>query len=411
MLDADRLTRIHGNRFALPKLAVSATMRAGQSQTVRATGMLMILLALCPAASAQPQFRNAGATLIGEQVTNKVIHSGERVTVGLALKNVGNAAASNLVATIQQGNGVFNPVPLSADYGALAPWAPSVAREFTFTATAPSNSLFNVKLDLADSGRDLGSVTFRFRIGPQTTSVTNSDHILIPPVGPPPTNHYPSILSVTGMVGTIVGVSVTLSNLSHSYPDDLDILLVSPNEDAVMLMSDALGNGHRAFTDQTIIFSDDAQTTLPDINSLPLAEVNRPVNYPPPDTMPEPAPEGPYAGVLSAFNGKLANGDWKLFIMDDQQDDQGELQGGWSISITTLHPIDEAPLLTLIGRSTNHIVFSVSGHPWHTYAIETGPDPVQSFPLEIFVMPAGGVREFQYPLESTDRFFRAVTEP
>ena len=204
-----------------------------------AIGLSTLLLACAQPSLAQPQFRNAGAMLVAETITNKVIESGERVTVSLALKNVGSQVASNLVATIQAKNGLSNPVPLSHNYGLLAPGAPSVAREFAFTANAPSNSLLRVSLDLKDSGRSVGSVLFRFRIGPQIALAENSDLVTIMDraAGVP----YPSVLSVSNVPGSIISVTVTLMDLSHSFPDDLDILLTGPSGDAVLLMSDAGG--------------------------------------------------------------------------------------------------------------------------------------------------------------------------
>ena len=99
----------------------------------RAIGLATVLIVFGIAAFGQPQFRNAGATLVSEQFSNKVISTGERVTVSLALKNIGNEVASNLVATIQSGNGISNAAPSAQSYGILGPCAPSVAREFTFT--------------------------------------------------------------------------------------------------------------------------------------------------------------------------------------------------------------------------------------------------------------------------------------
>jgi len=45
------------------------------------------------------------------------------------------------------------------------------------------------------------------------------------------------------VTGAVSKVTVSLNGLSHTYPDDLDILLVGPDGAKVMLMSDAgLGN-------------------------------------------------------------------------------------------------------------------------------------------------------------------------
>jgi subtilisin-like proprotein convertase family protein len=391
--------------FALLKSSVSATIRDRFYPMRRAFSFILVLLALAPALLAQPRFRNAGATLIAEDVTNKVVEAGELVTVGLALKNVGDAVASNLIATIS-GSGVSDPQPQSQSYGLLAPCAPSVMRDFTFTANGEPNALLFVNLDLEDSGRDLGTVTFRFRIGPQTTIATNSGAIVIQHGMATP---FPSVINIVDAPGSIAKVSVTLSNLTHTFPDDLDILLVSPNGESVMLMSDA--GGGTDMLDRSYTFSDDAQQLLPDVG-LPPPGAYKPTNHGSGDVLPPPAPMGPYAAVMSAFNGRYANGDWKLFVWDDGAPDDGLLRSGWSLTITTLQPVDAAPTLTFLGRSTNDMIrFSVSGRPSRSYAIETSPDPVQAFPLETFIMPTSGTKTFEFPLESEDRFFRAVTDP
>lgn len=368
----------------------------------------MILLASASTLVAQPQFRNAGAFLVGETTINNAIEQGERVTVSLALKNVGTQIASNLVATIEPGNGVSDAPTNAQTYGALAPGDQSIARSFTFTCTAPSNSLLVVNLNLADSGQNLGTVSFRFRVSSQVTYAReNSTGFDLNAVGP--AANFPSVLSVSNVAGALVKVSVTLSNLSHSFPDDLDILLVSPAGDRVMLMSDACGGTD--LIDTVLTFNDDASAGLPD-TGLPNPLVVRPTNFGATDVFPLPAPIGPYAAVLSAFNGKEANGDWLLFIVDDSLEDGGRLDSGWSLTLTTLRPTDGAPTLIPIGLSAdNTIRFAVRGRPGSPYAIESAPDPWQSFPLETFTMPASGIQVFDYPVSSSNRFFRAATDP
>ncbi|MCA2507892.1 MAG: hypothetical protein IM553_02050, partial [Microcystis sp. M57BS1] len=48
-------------------------------------------------------------------------------------------------------------------------------------------------------------------------------------------NPYPSSLTLSGVNGTITGVTVTLYNINHTYPDDIDILLVGPQGQTVIL--------------------------------------------------------------------------------------------------------------------------------------------------------------------------------
>ena len=70
---------------------------------------------------------------------------------------------------------------------------------------------------------------------------TNSQYIALNDFGP--ASVYPSTITVSGVTGTVHQVIVTLHNLSHPFPDDLDMLLVGPGGQRVILMSDA-GGGH-----------------------------------------------------------------------------------------------------------------------------------------------------------------------
>src|SRR5687768_17980034 len=56
--------------------------------------------------------------------------------------------------------------------------------------------------------------------------------------GPGAAAPYPSTLEVTGMKSTTSKVIATLSGLSHTNPDDLEILLVAPDGRACQLMGD-----------------------------------------------------------------------------------------------------------------------------------------------------------------------------
>ena len=52
---------------------------------------------------------------------------------------------------------------------------------------------------------------------------------------------YPSDINILES-GVITDVNVTLNDVSHTFPDDIDILLVGPEGQQVTLMSDAGGD-------------------------------------------------------------------------------------------------------------------------------------------------------------------------
>src|SRR5918994_7318141 len=53
---------------------------------------------------------------------------------------------------------------------------------------------------------------------------------------------YPSNIAVSGMPKGITDVNVSLNSFDHTYPDDVDVVLVGPAGQFAVLMSDA-GDG------------------------------------------------------------------------------------------------------------------------------------------------------------------------
>ena len=147
---------------------------------------------------------------------------------------------------------------------------------------------------------------------------------------------YPSSIEIVGVPGAIKQLAVTLRGLSHTLPDDLDILLVGPSGEGVVLFSDA--GGITPVNDLNLTLSDRAEFALPDEFRL-LPGTYRPADFfgsDGPAAFPLPAPAGPYAATLaSGFSGESPNGIWSLYIMDDTAGNSGALVGGWSLEITT----------------------------------------------------------------------------
>ena len=56
-----------------------------------------------------------------------------------------------------------------------------------------------------------------------------------------PATPYPSTCVVSGVTGTVSDVNVNINGLTHTYPDDIDMLLVSPDGQNAIFMSDAGG--------------------------------------------------------------------------------------------------------------------------------------------------------------------------
>jgi uncharacterized repeat protein (TIGR01451 family)/uncharacterized delta-60 repeat protein len=146
---------------------------------------------------------------------------------------------------------------------------------------------------------------------------------------------YPSTINVSGLSGVVGRVEVTLSNLSHTFPDDIDILLVAPYGRSVVLMSDAGGSAD--VVNLMLRISDLATSLLPN-SALLTSGTNQPTDFEPGDAFPGPAPGGPHGAPLNWLNGGDPNGDWKLFVRDDRGSDTGEILNGWKLHITTVNP-------------------------------------------------------------------------
>ena len=137
---------------------------------------------------------------------------------------------------------------------------------------------------------------------------------------------------MAGLAGTITKVTVALNGVSHTFPDDIDILLVGPGGNLI-IMSDV--GGSTAVTGITLTLDDAAAAGLPDTGPL-VSGTFKPTNIRAGDPFAAPAPAPSANTTFSAtFNGTSANGTWSLYVVDDLGGDSGSISGGWSVTITT----------------------------------------------------------------------------
>ena len=309
--------------------------------------------------------------------SNGAIDSGETVTVRLELANKGVAATGNLVATLLPTGGVAtNSGPQVKTYGAIASGS-SAAQNFTFTANGNLGDTLSVTLQLQDGASNLGTVTFTFQLG-ETVRAGSGTAILGVDVGPALT--YPSTVNISGVGGTILKLTVTLTNVSHTFPDDFDILLVSPSGRKVILMSDA--GGGFAINNVNLTFDDSATSYLPDSGQI-TSGVYRPSNYlnspvdatSTNDVFSAPAPSGPYGSTLTDFVGENPNGNWQLYVMDDQSGNIGNI-GGWSLSLVTVSTLAPSADVAVAVTASSASVTARSNVTYTITVTNRGPNTV-----------------------------------
>ncbi|MCA1591219.1 MAG: proprotein convertase P-domain-containing protein, partial [Acidobacteria bacterium] len=303
------------------------------------------------------------AVITAESVSpaNNAIDPNEIVTVNFPVINTGGSNTTNLVGTLQATGGVLNPSG-PQNYGVVVSNGPSVARPFTFTTNVACGGTITATLALQDGATVLTPVTFTFPVGttsasaPQAFSNTTSIVIPAPPgtgtTGGAPATPYPSNIVVSGLSGNISKVTVGLNNLNHTFPSDVDMLLVGPGGQSFIILSDVIGGTDWVNINYTL---DDAAAAVIPGTGAPASGTFKPTNYGTGDGFPAPAPAGPYqnpatagaATFASVFNGTSANGTWSLYVVDDAATDAGTMTGGWTLNITTTMPVCNTQSCTL----------------------------------------------------------------
>lgn len=239
----------------------------------------------------------------------------------------------------------------------------------------------------------LGRTTLRY------LPLVNTEPVAIPDLGA--STPYPSILTVSNLPGVVGGVSVTLHGFSHTWPIDVQVLLVSPAGQAVMLMG-RCGN-NVAVNNLTLTYRADAPATFAFTNLL-VSGSFRPANFLPSD-LPAPAPAGPYPTDLTLFRGSHPNGDWKLYVADAGPGDHGSFTS-WSLQI------ENPPVLSLRSTATNEVAVS-----WNTnyvgyrlqsreqFGAGTWLDEMQPFQV---APVANGAFTVPFTNDTPARFFRLL---
>jgi subtilisin-like proprotein convertase family protein len=181
------------------------------------------------------------------------------------------------------------------------------------------------------------SITPSATATPCAQTFSNPAAITIPATGTgattgAPANPYPSNIAVAGLSGTIIKVTVRLNGIAHTFPDDIDILLVGPGGQTAVIMSDV--GGGTDVTGVNLVLDDAATVPLPDDTAL-VSGTFDPTNIGGTDAFPAPAPAQGGSNVLAVFNGTAPNGTWSLYVVDDAAVDIGSISNGWDLIISS----------------------------------------------------------------------------
>ena len=203
---------------------------------------------------------------------------------------------------------------------------------------------------IVSDGTSTATNSFLFTVNPPppgSARFANPTPIIIPTQGM--ATPYPSQIVVSNMSGTISKLQVTISEFWHNFPGDVDMLLVSPAGQKMVIWSRAGDSGGTnneflgAATNITTTLDDAAVFPLPypyPLICIPFTPGDYSTQVPPAAAFPAPAPSGPYDTpvAMSDFNGVSPNGTWSLYVYDFAAPDQGAIEGGWSLMIATVSP-------------------------------------------------------------------------
>ena len=145
---------------------------------------------------------------------------------------------------------------------------------------------------------------------------------------------HPSAIAVRGLRGTIRDVNVRLNDLTHTFPSDVQVLLVGPDGQTAIVM--AVVGGAADVSGVSLRLDDEATAALPETTLQ--TGTFRPTNVSGNAIAlkpPAPAPSQDGNAALSVFDRTGPNGTWHLFVQDDAAvTDPGQFAGGWDLKIT-----------------------------------------------------------------------------
>jgi subtilisin-like proprotein convertase family protein len=262
---------------------------------------------------------------------------GENVLLSVPIRNTSGSTINNVVGSVTGGG--------SANYGNIAD-GQTVTRQIAYTvpAGAVCGSMHQVTLTGTSAVGALNPQNKSFRLGAPVggapVSFTSSTALVIPGTGTGPgvSAPYGTTINVSGLTGN-KNIKLELTGLTHTFPGDLDVLLVGPGGQKFIPLSDA--GGTTDLVAANVVLNDLATVQITSTADTNLNGEFKPVDVTSGDTFDAPAPAGPYTSPIpvgaatfaSTFgtSGAAMNGTWTLYVRDDASIDSGTM-AGWKLT-------------------------------------------------------------------------------
>ncbi|HKX62612.1 MAG TPA: DUF11 domain-containing protein, partial [Verrucomicrobiae bacterium] len=220
-----------------------------------------------------PLFAVGADLRVGQVVSAARVAIGANVTFTISVTNGGPTAASSITltsaispratfvsSTPSQGTCTLVGRSVSCSLGDLALDAVATVAVTVMAGSGTNENVVSVSAAEPDTNPS-DNISIRSTVGVMLQEYSNPEAVLLPELDPGPASIYPLNISVSGLTSAVDKVTVTLRNITHFWPDDLDVLLVGPGGVRVLLMSDCgLDN---VISDVTLTFDDAAATSLP----------------------------------------------------------------------------------------------------------------------------------------------------
>ncbi|MCC7023444.1 MAG: hypothetical protein IT338_11485 [Thermomicrobiales bacterium] len=194
----------------------------------------------------------------------------------------------------------------------------------------PASTIFMAQAKEKRAQGDVGTEDFAAPAYRSTITISDNQ----------PASPYGSSVNVKGLKGRVIDVNLILTNVSHSRPQDISVMLAHRGRSAVV-MREAGGTASDSLRNVNIVLDNQASEELPENTAIFGDRAYQPRDYD--------ATDRPFGGgapgntdgsntprqYLDIFNGLSANGAWTLWVRDDHGNGNSGSMSGWQLEIVT----------------------------------------------------------------------------